>query len=351
MRFLVLTGFLTLVASAPVLGQPGSSSPAVLTIAAAGDTMMGSDFKWGDAGLPENDGKALFGPVQEYLMAADIAFLNLEGPLIDGGISEKCGPNTETCYAFRTPTRYVSNLVAAGIDVVSIANNHTMDFGAEGRNSTQAALRSAGVLYSGTIGDVARWSVRGREVSLVAFAPNRGCYDLNNRALVHDLVSTEAARADIVLVSFHGGAEGANYQHVPEGRETFYGENRGDLRAFSRAVIDAGADLVIGHGPHVLRGMEMYKDRLIAYSLGNFLTYGGFSLRGPNGLGAVLMVDLDAEGRFVGGRLVPTIQFSPGGPQIDPDGGAIAKIRELSEADFPDTAPSILDDGTITVGR
>jgi capsule synthesis protein PGA_cap len=347
-----LIWLLALMFAGPAAGQATPATGAVaLTIAAGGDTMMGSDFRWGADGLPENDGEGLFGPVEDLIRAADVAFLNLEGPLIDGGTSQKCGTNRTSCYAFRTPTRYVGNLVSAGIDVVSLANNHAMDFGPEGRNSTRNALESAGILYAGTIGDVARWSVGDLRLSLVAFAPNRGCYDLNNRALVEELVTTEAARSDIVLVSFHGGGEGADYQHVAEGQETFYGENRGDLRAFSRAVIDAGADLVIGHGPHVLRGMEVYRDRLTAYSLGNFLTYGGFNLSGPTGLGALLMVDLDSEGRFVGGKLVPTIQFSPGGPRLDPDGGAITRIRDLSETDFPGTAPTILADGTLVPGQ
>jgi len=151
-----------------------------------------------------------------------------------------------------------------------------------------------------------------------------------------------------VVVSFHGGAEGARYQHVTQGPEMFYGEDRGDLRAFARAMIDAGADLVIGHGPHVMRGMEVYRGRLIAYSLGNFATYGSFNLSGPNGLAAILEVKLACDGAFLGGRLHPVKQIKPGGPLLDPEGAVLPLVRRLSEEDFGATAVLISDKGELT---
>ena len=134
---------------------------------------------------------------------------------------------------------------------------------------------------------------------------------------------------------------------MPNGRETFYGENRGDLRVFTHTVIDAGADMVWGHGPHVLRGMEIYKGRLIAYSMGNFATYGRFNTRGQQGLGVVLETVLDAEGRFVSGKLLPTRQIGEGIPMRDPDGKALDTVRMLSEEDFPGTGVLVAKDGTL----
>lgn len=150
---------------------------------------------------------------------------------------------------------------------------------------------------------------------------------------------------DLVFVSFHGGAEGEDALHVPDGREYFYGEDRGDLRLFARAVIDAGADLVLGHGPHVPRGLEVYEGRLVAFSLGNFATYGRFSLRGSKGVSLVLEAQLDVEGRFVAGWILPVRLINGGFPVQDGDGTSIDLIRELTRADFPETGALVLDQG------
>src|SRR6185436_19838247 len=148
------------------------------------------------------------------------------------------------------------------------------------------------------------------------------------------IVKDAASKHDLVIVSFHGGAEGPKADHVMPGRELYLGENRGDLRAFTHAVVDAGADLVIGHGPHVLRGLELYQGRLIAYSLGNFATYGRFSLSGTQAIGAILHVDLAADGSFVSGKILPTQQVDKGLPRKDPASRAIAMMSRLSQADF-----------------
>ena len=113
-----------------------------------------------------------------------------------------------------------------------------------------------------------------------------------------------AAQADIVVVAMHAGAEGSGATHVPHGTETFLGENRGDSRRFSHAVIDAGADLVVGSGPHVIRGLERYHGRLIAYSLGNFAGYKNFGTGGTLSLSAILRVELRGDGAFVGGTWI-----------------------------------------------
>jgi hypothetical protein len=126
----------------------------------------------------------------------------------------------------------------------------------------------------------------------------------------------------------------------------FYNENRGDLRTFARVLIGAGADLVLGHGPHVLRGMEVVDGRLVAYSMGNFATYGRFNLAGPMGVSEVLEVTLGSDGKLVSGKILAAKQEGDGIPVKDPSGQAISQIRSLSEADFPGTAPVIAQDGT-----
>jgi hypothetical protein len=156
---------------------------------------------------------------------------------------------------------------------------------------------------------------------------------------------------DVVVVSFHGGAEGSKALHVPKGRELFLGENRGDLRAFTHAVVDAGADLVLGHGPHVARAMEFYKDTLIVYSMGNFATYGQFNLKGPQGLGMVVEAELGGDGRFVSARILPTKQEGKGIPVPDPERQVISLVRQLTEEDFPNTGAVVGEDGTLTLRK
>jgi poly-gamma-glutamate capsule biosynthesis protein CapA/YwtB (metallophosphatase superfamily) len=188
---------------------------------------------------------------------------------------------------------------------------------------------------------------KGRKIAFIGFGHNSIVPNVNELDAARRHVEKAKAEADIVVVSFHGGGEGIAAQRVPNGPETYFGESRGNLRAFARAVIDAGADLVLGHGPHVLRGMEIYKDRLIVYSMGNFATY-GFGTGAELGLTAVFEVTLGEEGKFEKGRLHPGRQYGRGGPKPDKSGEAIRKVRSLSEADFGGNAPKIADDGSFT---
>jgi len=326
-----------------------SSAPegATLRFRAVGDVMLGTDFPAGF--LPPEDGAAMLRTVAPLLRDADLTFANLEGPLCDAGATTKCPPGKPegSCYAFRVPTRYGAYLVDAGLDVVSTANNHAGDFGDECRAATGRTLDGLGIAHTGRAGDVASLEANGLRVAVIGFHASAATHDVRDPATAADLVRGLAARHDLVIVSFHGGAEGSKALHVPNGPETYYGEDRGDVRAFARAVVDAGADLVVGHGPHVLRGMEVYKDRLVAYSLGNFATYGRFNVTGNQGLGAVLEVVLDREGRFTGGRLLATRQVGEGIPEPDPENRAIDLVRALSQEDLPGTAVRVARDGTL----
>lgn len=326
-------------------GAPGpKDEPIVIT--AVGDIMLGTTFP-DESRLPPDDGKSLLAEVAPILSAADVTFGNLEGPMIDGGTTRKCLPDSTRCYAFRVPTRYGDHLKEAGFDVMSLANNHALDFGIEGRKSSMRVLDGLGIAHSGEVGDIARLEVKGRRIDVIAFASYDHSYNLNDLDKAMQVVAKSAAEADLVVVSFHGGAEGAKYQRVPFGPEMFLGENRGDLRRFARCVIDAGADLVLGHGPHVVRGIEVYRGRLIAYSLGNFATYGAFNLTGPLGLSLILEVRLASDGSFLQGKLHPVRQEKTVGPRLDPDGTIIPLVRQLSIEDFGDGAVGVGDDGSI----
>lgn len=341
----------------------------VISIAAVGDIMLASPFP-DDTRMPPNDGKGMLDGVAPILSAADIAFGNMEGPIVDSGTSAKCKPKepvtpTPTplpsatpkpviCYAFRMPTRYTKYLREAGFDVMSVANNHALDFGTVGQLSTRRSLDAQGIKHAGS--DRMKFStayldVKGKKVAFIGFAHNAVSPNVNDLVTAKRLVAEADKLADIVVVSFHGGAEGAAYQNVPKQTEVFFGEKRGNLPLFARTVIDAGADLVLGHGPHVLRGMEIYKNRLIAYSLGNFATYGWFSLKNETALTVILEAHLASDGKFIGGQIHSGRQEGRGIPTLDPSGDAIEKIKALSKADFANTAPNIADDGTMSLNR
>jgi poly-gamma-glutamate capsule biosynthesis protein CapA/YwtB (metallophosphatase superfamily) len=161
-------------------------------------------------------------------------------------------------------------------------------------------------------------------------------------------VREAAMRADLVVVTMHAGAEGSDAEHVRPGVETYEGENRGDVVAFSHAVVDAGADLVIGHGPHVLRAMEWYRGRLIAYSLGNFAAYRNFVTHGAGGVSAVLRVTLRSDGRWVDGHLVPVELVGDGTPVPDREKEALGVVRRLSNEDFGRRGAGVEIDGRLT---
>lgn len=337
---------------APATYASTAPANASLRLRAVGDMMIGTAFPAG--ALPPAGGAGTFTAVNGLLADADVTFGNLEGPLCDSELtSQKCKADAKpgSCYAFRSPTAYGRWYKEAGFDVVSTANNHAVDFGEACRLQTEQTLETQSILYSGRPGTIARWITNGLHISLIGFHTSPSGHWLNDTPTAVALVQGLAEESDIVIVSFHGGAEGSGATHVPAGSETFYGEDRGNLRVFTHAVIDAGADLVLGHGPHVLRAMEVYNGRLIAYSLGNFATYGRFNLSGPQGVGAVVEVNLGRDGRFGGGRILSTRQEGEGVPTPDPSNAAVDMIRLLGEQDFPDTTAQIAKDGTIAAPK
>lgn len=331
------------VAAAQAEDTTEEPSAVTLTIAAVGDVMIGTDFP--ENRLPDDDGASFLAAAAPIIRAADIGFGNLEGVLLDGGEPVKKCQNPQACYLFRSPTRYADHLSVAGFTVMSLANNHARDFGEEGRDASMEALAARGIHHSGREDDVAAFDVGDTRVALIAFAPFKGAHDLLSQTAAESLVEELAARHDIVIVSMHAGGESGDVRHVPFEEEMFRGENRGDVAGFARGVVEAGADLVIGHGPHVPRGMEVHNGRLIAYSLGNFATYYGIRVTGDNGLAPLLVVTLATDGALVEGRIHSFRQRRPAGPVPDQNGEAFQLIRTLSGSDFPGSAPRFETDG------
>ena len=316
-----------------------------ITVAAVGDMMIGTDFP--ENHLPDDDGVSFLAAVTPSLSSADLTFGNLEGVLIDGGEPAKKCTNPDACYLFRSPPRYAEHYRAAGFDVLSLANNHARDFGEEGRTATMAALDATGILHSGREGEFASIDINGLTIAVLAYAVTKESNLMLDYELAESTVAKFATTHDIVIVSFHGGAEGADTTNLPFAEEQYYGEPRGDVVLFARYMVDAGADLIIGHGPHVVRAVERYKDRLIAYSLGNFATYYGISVAGIKGIAPILMATLDGEGRFIEGEIVSTVQIRPDGPSIDEQHRALNLMRGLSIEDFGNPGLRFEPDGKI----
>jgi len=313
----------------------------VVAIVATGDIVMGST-----PNLPSDGGRSFFSDVQIDL-AGDVVLGNLEGTLSTGGGS-KCGKGSTNCFAFQTPPSYARWLQQAGFTVMNLANNHAFDFGPDGLRQTTDALSGVGLRWTGRPGQIAVQKVGPIRVALVGFAPYPWAQSLTDIAAAKRLVRKATREADVVVVTMHAGAEGTSRQHLTRRNELFLGENRGNPVRFAHAVVDAGADLVVGHGPHVLRGMEWYRGRLIAYSLGNFAGYKVFSLGGPLSTSGILRVTLRGDGRFETGRLVATHLVGAGLPAIDAGETAHGVVRTLSRQDFGARGVKISADGILS---
>lgn len=318
--------------------------PTTLTLHAVGDIIPGTDYQ--RYRLPQ-DWQTLFGGVLYQLQEADVTFGNFESTLTEVSRSAK-DTSRPNVFAFRTPPWYASVLRAAGFDVLSVANNHSFDFGEQGFADTIANIELEAMKAVGRKGEIVYTTAKD-DITL-AFI---GFSHLSQHNTVHDLDTAAAlvqeakANADIVVVSFHAGKEGSDATYARDETEYFFSENRGNTVRFSRTVIDHGADLVLGHGPHVPRALELYQGRLIAYSLGNFLGYRTLSTVGPLGVSLILRANLNAEGEFLNGQIIPVALDRNGIPYLDDHFKGVVLVRSFTRRDFPDTPLDIDDLGYI----
>lgn len=321
--------------------------PDTISIAAVGDIMMGTHFP-DKSYLPGNNGKFLWNDSREILKNADITFGNLEGTVLNGEGDPKDCKNPKACYLFKMPTAITSNLVDCGFDLMSVANNHANDFGKVGRISTQRTLDSLGIISAGSIENpYTVTKINGMKIGFVAFAPNKGTLGFYDTALAISIIKELAEKSDIVMVSIHGGAEGAANQHLTRKREFYFGEDRGNIYEFSHLMVDNGADVILGHGPHVPRAIEVYKERIIAYSLGNFCTYGRFNLKGSNAEAPLLISKINSKGEFLTGQIISFKQTYADGPKYDPNLTTSKTISKLSQEDFPENEIFVDEKGRI----
>jgi len=308
---------------------PASRSGRAITINWVGDTVLGSRY-----GLPPNSARNVFASVAPTLRRADLTIGNLEGTFSVGGES-KCGATaSEHCFAFQAPPENAAALRDAGFDMMNLANNHAFDYGPDGQRQTIRALDRVHIRHVGRPAAVTRVNVRGNRVAVIGFAPYRWATSLTDIPAARSLVNRAAHDADIVIVIMHAGGEGADRTHTPEGVETEFGEDRGYARGFAHAVIDGGADIVLGSGPHVIRGLETHRGRLIAYSLGNFAGHHNFGTGGALSASGILHVQLSSRGRPLTGRWVSVKLTGAGTPVLDATNESARLVAELSRADF-----------------
>jgi hypothetical protein len=336
--------------------QPQRASYKVVGV---GDIMMGSD--WPQPGMdpritPTADPADVLGPeLMEQFSASDVVFGNFEGTIHTRSDNAKSCSNPALCYTFRSPPFHAEYLRRAGFTLISNANNHSRDFGETGRAETFRLLTAAGFAVSGADSPTTRIGIQtlddGTRFGLVAFGHNPGILQVNDYARLSQVVREAGEQAEVVIVSCHIGAEGARHDRVTRASEMFVGENRGDPFRFARTAVDAGADIVFCHGPHVPRAIEVYKGRFIAYSLGNFWTYSRFNLRETAGLAPIAALEVDRRGNLLAAKIVSARQERPGGPVLDPTGAAARRIAELTARDFPESGVTIATDGTVSWPR
>lgn len=318
-----------------------------------GDIMLGTQHPFNDTGayLPLNDGINLFDSIAPILHKGDFVVGNLEGVFLDRSEeADKC-LNDFSAYNFMMPTRYAHLLKDAGFTALAITNNHANDFHQMGVRSTCETLRNVGLPYSGVKSEGGYTLIERNRVkyALCAFSTSPGGYHMDDISTARQIVNEADSIANIVIVSFHGGAEGVGATHVPKQKEWFKQvRSRGDVYKFSRACVDAGADIVFGHGPHVARAIEIYNDRIIAYSLGNFCTPTGINISGKLGYAPLLEVEINTTGKFIKGQIHSFKQRKRNGPLPDSTHSVACEINTLSISDFPDTHPTISPTGTIS---
>ncbi|HYI49395.1 MAG TPA: CapA family protein [Allosphingosinicella sp.] len=324
-------------------------------VVGVGDIMMGSDWPTPvmDSRItPNADPAELLGPeIAGLFRGGDVVFGNVEGTIHTRSDNAKACGNPRVCFTFRSPPFHAQYLRRAGFTLVSNANNHSRDFGEPGRAETYRHLTQAGLAVSGADTPATRIGVQtlpdGTRVALVAFGHNPGIMQVTDLGRLAAIVREAGRRAEMVIVSCHIGAEGEGRSAITRAGEIFLGENRGNPYAFAHAAVDAGADIVFCHGPHIPRAIEVYRGRFIAYSLGNFWTYGRFSLRGTSTLAPIAALEVARDGRLLAARIVSARQDRPGGPYYDASGGAARRIAALTAQDFPDSGITIAADGTV----
>lgn len=269
---------------APFYNELPNSTPATdtLTIGWVGDIVPSESTSYN---------ATVFNNVQSVLSSPDIMIGNLEGTFASPERLSKCRFMSARCFAFRGDPSFAFDLQRAGFDMVSLVNNHSYDFGEEGLEDTTTALDTAGISYITTKHPTKTLLVKGKRIGFLGLSSTKPLQTISDYDFIRRSVETLKKDHDSVIVIFHGGAEGADKTTVPYRTEYVGDENRGDVAKVAQTAIDAGADIVVGSGPHVLRPIERSAKKIIAYSLGNFVgAQGKLTTTGALGKSGIFIV-------------------------------------------------------------
>ncbi|MEH2066842.1 MAG: CapA family protein [Nostoc sp.] len=319
-----------------------------ITIKAVGDIIPGTNFP--NYKLPRFREQLLPKLVKTHLQGADILFGNFESSLTNYPYTTKDISRGQV-FAFRSPPVYAQLFAKAGFNVFNMANNHAMDFGLVGFKDTKKNLEAVGIATLGHKNQILYLKPNNISVAMIGFSPYEMYNSIQNLAVAKKLVVKAKKNAKIVIVSMHAGAEGTEALHIKNQTEFFYGENRGNSINFARKMIDAGADLILGHGPHVPRAMEIYKKKIIAYSLGNFLGYRTLSTNAQTGDSLILEVKLNSVGNLVSSKIIPIRMDRQGIPQVDRNFQTVKLMRYLNNQAFPKNPLKINNKGEIILNN
>ena len=318
-----------------------SDARGTVTIKAVGDMVLGTT--WPENRIGPGAEARFFRGVADVLAGSDIVFGNLEGTLTDSDETHK-DPSRGTQFAFRMPPHFGGVLHQAGFNVLNLANNHSGDFGDTGLADTRRNISENGMLAIGQKDEIVYQQIRGIRIAWIGFSYLHRHNSINDMDNVSRLVRSARESANLVFVTFHGGAEGSDALRAVDEEEKYLGENRGNVVRFARTAVESGADLVLGHGPHVLRGVECHWQKLIVYSLGNFVGYGAFSTKRAAAVSTILDITLDQDGwlRRAGFH---SVRFDAEHlPRIDPRKRSLYLLNDLSSLAPLENEGKVLED-------
>ena len=278
-----------------------------LTVTAVGDVRITREFA-----------KRRSGEIWRIKLKGDLVFGNFEGVIAE--------PVVVDPWKFSMPIESVELLKDIGFNTFSLANNHSLDFGEEGYQKTSSLLAQRGFWIAGSEGRGVITKINNHHIRVIGFsfgAEN----DVNNLDAIPSVIGRK--QNEIIIVSAHMGGENHLGHWIPNAMEYFGNEKRGNVIEFSHRCIDAGADLVLGHSPHVPRGIELYRNKLIVYSLGNFLLdYPGAGMN-AHAPGYSISIELDEKGDFRLAR-IQSYDLQYGVPVLDKSGRAYKMIQNLT---------------------
>ncbi len=328
-RTILIAGIVVAIFYTGVRTAPSALAPTSVFASLPHDIKHSIVVGWVGDIAPSDDVHA-FDAVKDALTTPDLMIANLEGTFALPDRTSKCELLTSMCYAFRGESIFTEALLSSGIDLVTLTNNHSYDYGREGLEDTEAVLIQAGIPFVSPTSPTTTIVVGGKRVGVLGLSSTEPASTITDYSFIAKQITELKRSHDFVIVVFHGGAEGADKTLVTGQTEYMGNEDRGNVELVARTAIDAGADLILGAGPHVLRKIEEYKGVPIAYSLGNFYGGGGklvtTGILGVSGIfEAALSTDRPTRYGFT------SVVLSPAGiPSIDPTEQGRYLIESLS---------------------